>query len=149
MNTILKTLSAVALAGLTVASAAKAEVSEHFIIHEVEQSPQEAATLIRDFIAMDDGWSLNGEFEMMGGAAVGMKICFNDMRRYVAQAGLHNLALMPCGNIAFYEEDGQTYLSMLDVGYLTTLSPHPALEEGVALARPAYAQMFSEVLGVE
>mgnify|MGYP003122566920 FL=1 len=98
---------------------------------------------------MDDGWSLNGEFEMMGGAAVGMKICFNDMRRYVAQAGLHNLALMPCGNIAFYEEDGQTYLSMLDVGYLTTLSPHPALEEGVALARPAYAQMFSEVLGVE
>ena len=149
MNTMLKTLSAVALAGLTVASSAKAEVSEHFIIHELPQSPQEAATLIRDFIAMDDGWSLNGEFEMMGGAAVGMKICFNDMRRYVAQAGLHNLAMMPCGNIAFYEEDGQTYLSMLDVGYLTTLSPHPALEEGVALARPAYAAMFAEVLGTE
>jgi len=33
--------------------------------------------------------------------------------------------------------------------YLTTLSPHPAMEEGVALARPAYAAMFSEVLGVE
>src|SRR6056297_2283680 len=149
MNKILKTLSAAALAGLGSAPAATAEVSEHFIIHALEQTPQEAATLIRDFIAMSDDWSLNGEFEMMGGAAVGMKICFNAMRGYVGAAGLHNLALMPCGNIAFYEDEGQSYLSMLDVGYITTLSPHPALEEGVALARPAYAEMFSDVLGVE
>lgn len=149
MNTILKTLSVAALAGLASALVATAEVSEHFIIHELEQTPQEAATLIRDFIAMNDDWSINGDFEMMGGAAVGMKICFNAMRRYVAEAGLHNMALMPCGNIAFYEEDGQSYLSMLDVGYITTLSPHPALEEGVALTRPAYAEMFSDVLGVE
>lgn len=149
MNSILKTVSSAALAVLTLTSAAIAEVSEHFIIHELEQTPQEAATLIRNFIAMNDNWSLNGEFEMMGGAAVGMKICFNSMRGYVAAAGLHNLALMPCGNMAFYEENGQSYLSMLDVGYITTLSPHPSLEEGVALARPAYAAMFAQVLGVE
>ncbi len=149
MNTILNALSVAALAGVASAPAATAEVSEHFIIHELEQTPQEAATLVRDFITMNDDWSLNGEFEMMGGAAVGMKICFNEMRRHVAAAGLHNLAMMPCGNIAFYEEDGLSYLSMLDVGYLTTLSPHPELEEGVALARPAYAAMFTEVLGVE
>jgi hypothetical protein len=98
-------------------------VSEHFIIHSLEQTPQKAATLIRDFIAMNDDWSLNGEFEMMGGAAVGMKICFNAMRRYVAEAGLHNMAMMPCGNIAFYEEGGQSFLSMLDVGSMTALSP--------------------------
>ena len=149
MNTILKSLSVAAFAGLSSTPVMSAEASEHFIIHQLEQSPQEAATLIRDFIAMSDDWSLNGEFEMMGGAAVGMKICFNAMRGYVAQAGLHNLAMMPCGNIAFYEEDAQSYLTMLDVGYMTTLSPHPALEEGVALARPAYAGMFEEVLGVE
>lgn len=149
MNTFLNTLSAVALAALVSAPAAKAEVSEHFIIHTLEQTPQEAAMLIRDFIAMSDEWSMNGDFEMMGGAAIGMKICFNEMRGYVGAAGLHNLALMPCGNIAFYEEEGQSYLSMLDVGYITTLSPHPSLEEGVALARPAYAEMFSDVLGVE
>ncbi len=149
MTTILKTLSVATLAGLASVPAATAEVSEHFIIHELDQTPQEAATLLRDFIAMSDDWSLNGEFEMMGGAAVGMKICFNDMRAYVAAAGLHNLAMMPCGNIAFYEEDGQSTLSMLDVGYLTTLSPHPSLEEGVALARPAYDKMFADVLGVE
>jgi len=148
MNTKLKTLPAAALAILTSATVATAEVSEHFIIHALDQTPQEAATLIRDFIAMDDDWSLNGEFEMMGGGAVGMKICFNEMRGYVAAAGLHNLAMMPCGNIAFYVEDGQSYLSMLDVGYLTILSPHPELEDGVALARPAYAAMFAEVLGV-
>jgi hypothetical protein len=149
MNTIMKTLSIAALAGLAYAPVATAEVSEHFIIHELEQTPQEAATLVRDFIAMSDDWSLNGEFEMMGGAAVGMKICFNEMRRYVAAAGLHNMAMMPCGNIAFYEEDDQSFLTMLDVGYMTALSPHPALEEGVALARPAYAAMFTEVLGVD
>ncbi len=149
MKTTLKILSVAALVGLASAPAATAEVSEHFIIHALDQKPQEAATLIRDFIAMNDDWSLNGEFEMMGGAAVGMKICFNAMRGHVVAAGLHNLAMMPCGNIAFYEENDQSYLSMLDVGYLTTLSPHPELEEGVALARPAYAAMFTEVLGVE
>ena len=149
MNSILKTLSVAALAGLASAPVATAEVSEHFIIHALDQTPQEAATLIRDFVAMNDDWSLNGEFEMMGGAAVGMKICFNAMRGYVAAAGLHNLALMPCGNIAFYDDNGQSTLSMLDVGYITTLSPHPSLDEGVAMARPAYAALFAEVLGVE
>jgi len=149
MNTILKTLSIATLAGLAFTSTATAEVSEHFIIHELEQTPQEAATLVRDYIAISDEWSLNGESQMMGGAAVGMKICFNAMRRHVAAAGLHNLAMMPCGNIAFYTEDGQSYLSMLDMGYLTTLSPHPELEKGVALGRPAYAAMLSEVLQIE
>jgi hypothetical protein len=149
MNTILKTLSVAALASLASAPTASAEVSEYFIIHALDQTPQEAATLVRDFIAISDDWSLNGEFEMMGGAAIGMKICFNAMRGYVVAAGMHNLALMPCGNIAFYEEGDQSYLSMLDVGYLTTLSPHPELEEGVALARPAYASMFTQVLGIE
>lgn len=146
VNTITNALSVAALAGLAHAPAATSQVSEHFIIHELDQTPQEAATLIRDFVAMSEDWSLNGEFEMMGGAAVGMKIC------YVAQAGLDNMALMPCGNIAFYEDgdDGdQSYLSMVDVDYMTTLSPHPALEEGVALARPAYAAPFAEVLGAE
>ncbi len=149
MKAIPRALSAATCVGLAWAPSAMAEPSEHFIIHQLDQPPQEAATLIRDFIAMNDDWSLNGEFEMMGGAAVGMKICFNAMRRYVGAAGLHNLALMPCGNIAFFQEDGQAYLSMLDVGYITTLSPHPSLEEGVALARPAYAEMFTEVPGVE
>ncbi|MCC1492630.1 hypothetical protein [Cognatishimia sp. F0-27] len=149
MNTMLKTLSVAACIGLSSATIAGADVSEHFIIHKLDQPPQEAATLVRDFIAMSDDWSLNGEFDMMGGAAVGMKICFNAMRGYVAAAGLHNLAMMPCGNLALYEEDGVSYLSMLDVGYLTVLSPHPEMEAGVALARPAYAAMLSEVLGVE
>jgi hypothetical protein len=71
------------------------------------------------------------------------------MRPYVAQAGLHNMAMMPCGNIAFYEDGDQSFLSMLDVGYMTALSPHPALDEGVALARPAYAALFTEVLGTK
>jgi hypothetical protein len=149
MNTILKTLSAAVPAGLASAPAVTAEVSEHFIVDGLEQTPQEAAALIRYFVEMDDGWSLNGEFETMGAAAINMKVCFNAMRGFVAAAGLHNLAMMPCGNIAFYEEDGRSYLSILDVGYLTTLSPHPELEEGVALARLAYAAMFTEVLGAE
>ncbi len=149
MNMILKALSIATLAAVTSAHASKADVSEYFIVHALEQAPQEAATLLRDFIALSDEWSLNGEFDMAGGVFVGMKICFNEMRGYVVQAGLHNLAMMPCGNIAFYEEDDQAYLSMLELGYLTTLSPHPALEEGVALARPAYAEMLSEVFGVE
>ncbi|MBJ3764554.1 hypothetical protein ILP92_17605 [Maribius pontilimi] len=136
--------------GIAMAAAATAQPSDNFIIHQIDQTPQEAAKLIRDHIATSDDWSLNAEFEIMGGKAVGMKVCFNAMRGHVVAAGLHNLAMMPCGNLAFYTEaDELTYLSMLDVSYLTTLSPHPELEKGVALARPAYAALFSDVLGVE
>jgi hypothetical protein len=148
-KTILRTLSAAALAVLVSAPAAHAEVSEDFIIHELDQTPQEAATLIRDCISMDDGWSLNDEFEMMGGVAIGMKICFNAMRGHVVADGLHNLALVPCRNNAFYKENGQSYLSMRDVGYLTTLSPHPELEKGIAREGYGYAAVFKEVLAFD
>jgi len=59
------------------------------------------------------------------------------------------MAMMPCGHLAFYEENGQSKLSMLDMSFMTTLYPHPLLEDAVNTARPAFADMLSEVLGVE
>ena len=38
---------------------------------------------------------------------------------------------------------------MLDMAFMTTLDPHPRLEDAAATARPAFAAMLAEVLGVE
>jgi hypothetical protein len=38
---------------------------------------------------------------------------------------------------------------MLDMSFMTTLYPHPRLEDAAATARPAFAAMLSEVLGVD
>jgi len=62
---------------------------------------------------------------------------------------MHTIAMMPCGQLALYQENGQSTLSMLDRSFMTTLYPHPRLEDAVNTARPAFAEMLSEVLGVE
>jgi hypothetical protein len=142
-------LAAVAATGMAPAGIAQAQASDHFIVHQLDQPPAEAAAMVRAFVETDDNWSFIAEFPTMGGAVVGMKICYNPIRGDVVAAGLHNLALMPCGNLAFYEEDGQSTLSMLDMRYMSTLSPGAEIEAAVEKSGPAYAAMLTEVLAVD
>jgi len=149
MNARIRPLILSATVAMALAGTATAEAPEYFIIHHLDQAPEDAAAMVRQHVETDDAWSFTAESRMMGGAVIGLKICYNDIRRDVAAAGLHSLAMMPCGNLAFYEEDGQSTLSMLDMSYMTTLYPHPSLEIAVEKARPAYAAMLSEVLDIE
>jgi hypothetical protein len=72
--------------------------------------------------------------------------------RSIATANRHRtfacLRSRPGGHLAFDEEDGQSTLAMLDPSFMSTLDPHPALENAVATVWPAFAEMLSEVLGV-
>lgn len=149
MNLSRSTLIVLASAGMALAGVARADAPDHFIIHHLDQTPENAAAMVRERVESDDDWSFIFETRMMGGAVIGLKVCYNDIRQDVVAAGMHTLAMMPCGNLAFYEEDGRSTLSMLDMSYMTTLFPHPSLDVAVAKARPAYATMLSEVLGVD
>lgn len=120
-----------------------------FIIHELDQPPEAAAAQVRFHAESSDDWLFLAEFALAGGSVIALKICYPAIGPDILAAGMHTMAMMPCGHLAFYEEDGQSMLSMLDMDFMTRLDPHPRLEDAVATARPAFARMLTDVLGVE
>jgi len=136
-------------AGLLLVGSATAGPDQHFIIHMLDQPPEAAAAQVRAHAEAEDDWLFLAEFGLAGGSVTALKICYPAIGPDVVAAGMHTMAMMPCGHLAFYEEDGQSTLSMLDMSFMTTLYPHPRLEDAVDTARPAFADMLSEVLGVE
>ncbi len=138
-----------ACAGFLLAGTATAQTLEHFVIHELDYTPEEAAAMVRSHVEAEDDWLFLAEFGLAGGSVTALKICYPAIGPDVVAAGMHTMAMMPCGHLAFYEEDGQSTLSMLDMSFMTTLYPHPRLEDAAATARPAFAAMLSEVLGVD
>lgn len=83
----------------------------------------------------------------------GIRACFQPFRdcylplgEHIFAAGMHVSAMMPCGHLAFYEENGQARLSMLNLEFMTTLNPDPNLERAVEIGAPAFAAMLEEVL---
>ena len=129
--------------------AAAAGPGDLFIIHELDQSPEAAAAQVRFHTESEDDWLFLAEFGLAGGSVIALKICYPAIGPDIVAAGMHTFAMMPCGHLAFYEEDGQSMLSMLDMDFMTTLDPHPRLEDAAATARPAFARMLSDVLGVD
>ena len=120
-----------------------------FIVRQLEQPPQEASALVRNYAQMNDDWLFLAEFGLAGGQVTALKICYPEIGPDIVAAGMHAMAMMPCGHFAFYEEDGQSMMSMLDLSFMTTLDPHPALEDARATASPAFAAMLADVLGVD
>lgn len=134
---------------LLAAPAAAADPGDLFILHELDQPPETAAAMVREHAEAADDWLFLAEFTLAGGRVTALKICYPAIGPDIVAAGMHSFAMMPCGHLAFYEEDGRSMLSMLDMDFMTTLYPHPRLEDAAATARPAFAEMLSDVLGVE
>ncbi|MCV0394327.1 MAG: DUF302 domain-containing protein [Rhizobiaceae bacterium] len=126
--------------------AAGQEPGEHFITRDLSMSPDEAAASIRAIVEEDDDWLFLAEFPLKGGEVLALKICYLPLGPDIFAAGMHVAAMMPCGNLAFYEDDDQSRLSMLDLGFLTTLHPDPNLERAVEAGRPAFVELLDAAL---
>lgn len=123
-----------------------AEPDDHFIIHETEQSREALAGAIREYVEADEDWIFLAEFDLAGGAITAIKICYLPLGPDIVDAGLHVGAMLPCGHIGLYEEEGTTHLSMLHPKFMTTLQPHPSLERAVEHAEPAFETLLGHVL---
>ena len=144
-----RTACLAAAAMLLTGQAAAEGPGDLFIIHELDQPPGEAAAQVRSHTENEEDWLFLAEFGLAGGQVIALKICYPAIGPDIVAAGMHTFAMMPCGHLAFYEEDGRSMLSMLDMDFMTTLDPHPRLQDAAARARPAFVRMLSDVLGVE
>lgn len=131
---------------LAVSGPAFAEPDDHFIIRDSEQTREALAGAIREFVEDDADWIFLAEFDLAGGAITAIKICYLPLGPDIVDAGLHVGAMLPCGHIGLYEDEGATHLSMLHPKFMTTLQPHPSLERAVELAEPAFEALLEHVL---
>ncbi|QKT03361.1 DUF302 domain-containing protein [Ectothiorhodospiraceae bacterium 2226] len=125
-----------------------AESDELFIVHEVAGSPAELAARIQQYATAQEDWIFLAEFPLKGGELTAVKICYLPIGEDIFAAGLHVGAMMPCGHIAVYEEDGTTRMSMLHPRFMTVLHPDPNLARAVERAEPAFEAMLDE-LGIQ
>ncbi len=136
------------MTGLAPATASPTTTDEDsmFIIHDLTQGPEKTAANVRRYVEEHEDWLFLAEFGLMGGAVTAMKICYLPIGQDIGAAGMQVTAMMPCGHLAFYEEDGQSRLSRLSLEFMTTLHPDPNLERAVLKGEPALTDMLEEVL---
>jgi len=137
------------LAATLILAGGAAAADEMFLTHGLNMERAEAVAAIRDHVETEEDWLFLAEFKLAGGAVTALKVCYLPLGPDIVEAGLHVMAMMPCGNMAFYEtDDGGTEMSMLDLAFMTELSDAPSLETAVENGKPAFDALLSETLGV-
>jgi len=145
----MKPLSILILTATFTAFAGKAPAAEDdslFIVQDLSQSVEEAADAVQQYVEDDDDWLFLARFGLLGGQVTALKICYLPIGSDIFAAGMQVAAMMPCGNLAFYEEDGQARMSMLDLAFLQVLHPDPHIEQAVEKGAPAFAAMLENAL---
>ena len=128
------------------ATSAEPPEREHFIVHSTEQSREALLEAIRDYTEASSDWFYLTDIPLRRGAFTLVKICYIPAAGDIFAAGRHVSALLPCGHLSLYEEDGRMHLSMLHPRFMTTLSPGPEMERAVEKATPAFEALLDTVL---
>lgn len=123
------------------------EVDDHFIVLESGKTRPDLARSIREYAQTEEDWIFLAEFDLAGGDITALKICYLPIGPDILDAGLHVGAMLPCGHIALYEQEGRTHMSILHPKFMTTLQPHPSLQRAVEKAKPAFESLLEHVLG--
>lgn len=131
-------------------AAGSAAADEIFITHDLDMARAEAVAAVRDRVESEEDWLFLAEFGLAGGAVTALKVCYLPLGPDIVEAGLHVMAMMPCGHMAFYEtEDGNTQMSMLDLRFMTELSNAPSLESAVEAGTPAFEELVTDTLDMQ
>ena len=119
---------------------------EHFVVKSTEQSREAVLEAIRNYTDASADWVYLTDIPLRRGAFTLVKLCYIPAAGDIFAAGRHVSALLPCGHLSLYTEDGRTHLSMLHPRFMTILSPGPEMERAVEKATPAFEALLEAVL---
>jgi uncharacterized protein (DUF433 family) len=122
-----------------------AEPGGNFIIRDTNRSTETVLEAIQGYVAEQDDWLYLADFPLKGGDVTAVKVCYLPIGPDLFAAGMHVAAMLPCGHIALYEEDGKTRLAMLHPRFLHVLYPDPNLERAASRAVPAFDAMLEAI----
>lgn len=124
---------------------AAGEPTDMFWVRYATKTPEQVVAAIKGHVEANK-WLYLADFKLKGGEVTAVKICYPPIGKDIFAAGMHVAAMMPCGHIAVYVEQGRTTISMLHPKFMTTLLPDKNLENAARTVTPLFAAMLDEVV---
>jgi hypothetical protein len=122
-----------------------AEPSAMVIVNSTSKPRADVVAAIKAY-AEEKKWAYLGENKTNGGAISLVKVCIPQIGKAVWDIGFELAALLPCGNIAIYERDGKTEVSMLSPLYMNAIYPHPKIKQAGEDALPMFKGLLDNIL---
>jgi hypothetical protein len=145
MLKVASTMAAAALLlGVSLPIVQADSAKDMFWVRVVDKSPEETVAAIRSYTEARN-WLYLAEFKIRGGKVTAIKICYPAIGPDIFAAGDHVAAMMPCGNLAVYQNDGRTVISMLHPKFMSALAPHEGVNKAVREVTPLFETMLETV----
>lgn len=129
--------------GLT-ATASPSKPGDMFWVRKTQSSPEQVVAAVKTYTEANK-WLYLAEFKIRGGQVTAVKICYPAIAGDLFAAGPHVAAMMPCGNIAVYADQGRTTISMLHPKFMSILAPGERMEKAVREVTPLFEKMLEAV----
>ena len=137
--------AALVLASLFSMPAIAGEPNGMFIMRTTTKSPDAVQAAIKAYV-LEKKWLYVNDNKLKVGEVTQVRMCVPDIGKDTWKAGMHISALVPCGQIGIYEQDGVTKISMLHPGFMNALYPDPILKKAGEDLLPLLTTMLDEVV---
>jgi hypothetical protein len=115
-----------------------------FSLRSTTKTPDAVVDAVKKY-SEQQKWQYLGANKVKQGQVTLVKVCIPEVGRQIWPVGLKLSAMLPCGNLGVYQNDGTTEISLLHPRYMQVLYPHPAVEKAAAIAERLLAEMLDTV----
>jgi hypothetical protein len=95
----------------------RAGTNNLFIVRSTTQTPDAVVEAMKKY-SEQKKWQYIGASKVKGGQVTLVKICTPEVGRQIWPVGLKLSAMLPCGNLGVYENNGKTEISLLHPRYM-------------------------------
>lgn len=132
-------------AAMVMASAVPAaEPSGMFMVRTTTKSVDEVVKAIEAYADKQD-WFYMGAEKLLRGKITLVKTCIPEVGPLVWAQDMKYTALLPCGNISLYVNQGKTEISVLSGQYMHTLVPTPEMKKAADALQPLLTDMINTI----
>jgi uncharacterized protein (DUF302 family) len=144
INKLFLSVPMLALCSVLFASAVRGEPNDMFLIRSTAKTPEAVVEAVKAYSEAQK-WRLSSVDKARQGQVILVKICIPEVGQHIWKVGLYLGAMVPCGNLAVYQQEGKTEASLLHPRYMQMLYPHPEIEKASAMALPLLTEMLDTV----
>lgn len=145
-HSILRLLVCGALVVTTLTSVAQipSPGADMLLVKSTAKEPNEVVDAIKAY-SEQKNWQFIGANMVKNGEVTLVKVCIPQVGKVLWPLGLQISAMLPCGNVGVYQEQGETKISMLHPAYMQVLYPHAEVEKAVKIATPLLLDMLESI----
>ncbi|HCU54187.1 MAG TPA: hypothetical protein DIC36_07920 [Gammaproteobacteria bacterium] len=143
MSRLVSFLLSFAVVLVTPASLA-AGPSEMILVRSTSKSIDEVVKSIEAYSDKHD-WFFLGADKLLGGKITLVKTCIPEVGPLVWTQDMKYTAMLPCGNISLYTQQGKTEIAVLSGQYMHTLVPTAEMKKASDALQPLLIELLNTI----